>query len=326
MKRLFIFILLLMGGAAMAMLAGPRPDRTETISFDREAIGEDVEAYIAATEAKFPKIKDGAQKEIIWANAATRQKTPLAVVYVHGFSATKWETRPLPDKVAAALGANLFYMRLAGHGQDGPAMAQASLSAWTNDMAEAMAIGERIGERVVFIGTSTGATLATWAAAKPEMAQKIAALVMMSPNFAIQGASTGLLNMPWADKLLPLVFGKERSFEPVNEGQAKWWTTSYPSTAVFPMGALLQTVSELDYAAMKAPALFILSAKDKVVVPAITQQVHQAWGGPKQIIMLKEVGDPSAHVLAGDILSPGTTEMVTQAILDFLAKAGVVQP
>ncbi len=326
MKRLFILILLLMGAAAIAMLAGPRPDRTETVSFDREAIGADVDAYLAAAEAKFPKIMQGAQKEVIWANPATKQKTPLAVIYIHGFSATKWEMRPVPDNVATALGANLFYTRLAGHGQDGPAMAEASLSAWTRDMAEAMAIGERIGERVIIIGNSTGATLGTWAASKPEMAQRIAALVMMSPNYAIQGASTGLLNMPWADKLLPLVFGRERSFEPVNEQQAKWWTTSYPSIAVFPMGALLQTVSEIDYASIKVPALFILSAQDKVVVPAITMQVHQAWGGPKQIIMLKEVGDPSAHVVAGDILSPGNTQMVTQAILDFLVKAGVSQP
>jgi pimeloyl-ACP methyl ester carboxylesterase len=326
MKRLFILIILLMGAAAIAMLAGPRPDRTETVSFDREAIGTDVETYLAATEAKYPNIKEGAQKEIVWADPATKQKTPLSVIYVHGFSATKWETRPLPDEVAKSLGANLFYTRLAGHGRDGPAMAEASLSDWTRDMAEAMAIGEKIGERVVIIGNSTGATLATWAASKPDLAQNIAALVMLSPNFAIRGASTGLLNMPWADKLLPFIFGKERSFEPVNEQQAKWWTTSYPSVAVFPMGALLQTVAEIEYRAIRVPALFILSAQDKVVVPEITQQVHQAWGGPKQIIMLKEVGDPSFHVVAGDILSPGSTQMVKQAILEFLDRAGVIQP
>jgi pimeloyl-ACP methyl ester carboxylesterase len=325
MKRLFILVFLLMGAAAIAMLAGPRPDRTETITFDRSAMGPDLDAYLAAQEAKFPRIKPGAQKEIVWADPATKQKTPLAIIYVHGFSATKWETRPVADNVAKALGANLFYTRLAGHGQDGPAMAEASMNAWVNDMAEAMAIGETIGERVVIIGTSTGATLATWAASKPEMAAKIAALVLMSPNYAIQGASTGLLNMPWADKVLPLVFGKERSFEPVNEAQAKWWTTSYPSTAVFPMGALLQTVSDIDYARIKVPALFILSPNDKVVVPAITQKVHQSWGGPKEIMLLKEVGDPSAHVVAGDILSPDNTAPVTQAIVDFL-KANATQP
>ena len=79
--------------------------------------------------------------------------------------------RPLPDKVAAALGANLFYTRLTGHGQDGAAMAEGSVNAWINDYAEAIAIGRAIGDKVVVIGTSTGASLATWAASQPALAQ-----------------------------------------------------------------------------------------------------------------------------------------------------------
>lgn len=307
-----------MGVAAIAMLAGPRPDRDETITFDPASIGPDPEAWLAASEAKFPAIRPGAQKEIVWANPATREKTKLSVVYLHGFSATKMEIRPVPDQVAASLGANLFFTRLAGHGQDGPAMAEGSMNAWINDVAEAMAIGSMIGERVVIIGTSTGATLAAWAASRPEMAQNMAALALLSPNFAIQGASIGLLNMPWADRLLPMLMGQERSFEPVNAEQAKWWTTSYPSRAVFPMGALLQTMSETDPGRIKVPAIFIVSPDDKVVVPTVAQQVHQRWGGPKKLVLVKESGDPSNHVIAGDILSPGNTGAVTKDILDFI--------
>ena len=69
-------------------------------------------------------IRPGLQKEIVWANPATKTKTPLAIVYIHGFSASKGEVRPLPDKVASALGANLFFTRLTGHGEDGAAMAE----------------------------------------------------------------------------------------------------------------------------------------------------------------------------------------------------------
>ena len=92
-------------------------------------------------------IRPGLQKEIVWADPATKAKTPLAIVYIHGFSASKGEVRPLPDKVAAALGANLFYTRLTGHGQDGAAMANGSVNAWINDYAEAIAIGRAIGDR-----------------------------------------------------------------------------------------------------------------------------------------------------------------------------------
>jgi hypothetical protein len=79
----------------------------------------------------------------------------VAIVYVHGFSASKAEVRPLPDRVAAALHANLFFTRLTGHGQDGTAMAKGSINAWVNNHAEAIAIDRAIGERVVVIGTST---------------------------------------------------------------------------------------------------------------------------------------------------------------------------
>ena len=120
--------------------AGPRTPADTTITFDPASIGADPDAYIAASEAKISGIRPGQQKQIVWASP-THAKTPLAIVYVHGFSASSGELRPLPDKVAAALGANLFFTRLTGHGQDSAAMAQGSIKAWVNDYAEAIAIG-----------------------------------------------------------------------------------------------------------------------------------------------------------------------------------------
>jgi esterase/lipase len=59
----------------------------------------------------------------VWANP-DKTKTPCAIVYLHGFSATRQETAPLSDLVAAQLGAYLYYTRLAGHGRGGEAMAE----------------------------------------------------------------------------------------------------------------------------------------------------------------------------------------------------------
>ena len=67
-----------------------------------KAIGDDPEAYLAREEAAVPDIRDGLEKEIIWANPMVHARTPLAIVYIHGFSASKGEVRPLPDKVADA--------------------------------------------------------------------------------------------------------------------------------------------------------------------------------------------------------------------------------
>jgi esterase/lipase len=324
MRRLLLVLIAIAVLVGAFMLFGPRPAGDETVRFDPASIGPDPVAFLAAGEAKFPAIKPGAQKEIIWTDPATKARTPVSVIYIHGFSATRQEIRPVPDEIAKALGANIFYARLTGHGQDGPAMATATMNSWINDMAEAMAIGSLIGERVIVIGTSTGATLAAWAAAQPQFAKSMAALVFVSPNFAIHGASTGLLNMPWAEILLPMVMGQTRSFEPHNEGQAQWWTTSYPSRSVFPMGALLKVVSALHFEDVKVPLIVFQSRRDAVVVPEMSEQVYNRWGGPRQFVWVQDSGDPSNHVIAGDILSPQNNELVVQTTLTFLReKAGL---
>ena len=114
-----------------------------------------IEAEIAASEAQVPNLRPGCEKRIIWAGNAGVQ-TEFAVLFIHGFSASPEEIRPLPDQVAADLGANLHFTRLTGHGQDGPAMGRATLGAWQADVAEALEIAETIGKRVIVIGCSTG--------------------------------------------------------------------------------------------------------------------------------------------------------------------------
>jgi len=306
--------------ALVALLAafGPRPSREETVRFDPAMIGADIDAWLTAREAEVANVKDGAQKGVVWADPATKSKTPLALVYIHGFSATRREISPVVENAAAQLGANAFFTRLAGHGRDSAAMAEATMNDWVDDLAQAMEIGRRIGERVVLVGTSTGGTLATLAAARPGLASDLAAIVLISPNYALPGVSTGLLNMPWAETILPLVFGANRSFEPHNEQQAQWWTTSYPSSAVFPMAALLATVDSIDYGRIATPALFIFSPNDKVIDPMQVRNVHSKWGGPKELLAIEDAGDPSSHVIAGDILSPATTGRTVEAIVAFL--------
>jgi esterase/lipase len=114
-------------------------------------------------------IRISSTKRIAWAGEAG-VKTPLGVIHIHGFSASAEEMRPVPDKVAANLGANLFFTRLAGHGFFDEAMAHASAGNWNEDMDESMAIGRRLGDRVMILSTSTGGTLAAIAASDPTLA------------------------------------------------------------------------------------------------------------------------------------------------------------
>ncbi|TIX13270.1 MAG: alpha/beta hydrolase, partial [Mesorhizobium sp.] len=96
-RRIVLAVLGLAVVFSMAFVLGPRVPVDTKIRFDPSAIGDDPQAYLAREEAAVPNIRDGLEKEIIWANPMVHAKTPLAIVYIHGFSASKGEVRPLPD-------------------------------------------------------------------------------------------------------------------------------------------------------------------------------------------------------------------------------------
>lgn len=309
-----LFILLL-----GVWLFAPREPVELKKDFDSNVLVGGVESYLQSQESHFSDITPGTQKRVIWAGDA-EVKTPLAVVYLHGFSATSEEIRPVPDKLAQALGANLFYTRLAGHGRGGAAMAEPRAGDWIADMAEALAIGRAIGDEVIVLSTSTGGTLSALAATDPALSEKVKGMVFVSPNFGLNNPAAFILSLPLARYWGPWVAGRERAFAPVNADHEAYWTTRYPTTAVFPMAALVDHVVAQDFGAAIPPALMLLSDEDQVVRPDLSRKIADKWGaGAKvQTVTLGPDDDPYAHVIAGDILSPGQTDRVVAQILDWV--------
>jgi pimeloyl-ACP methyl ester carboxylesterase len=324
MGRIIVFIVVLIAAGAGALyLLGPRVASDTSLTFDEITVGSDPAAYVAASEARVAAIRPGLAKEIVWAYPASRAKTPLSIVYIHGFSASKGEVRPLPDRIAATLGANLFFTRLTGHGQDNAAMGEASLNDWINDTAEALAVGRAIGEKVIVVATSTGGSLAAYAAAQPALSKDVAALVLISPNFGVQASGASLLTGPWGLQIAELLIGKERGFEPANDLQRQFWTYTYPTKATLPMAATVALARRQSYDKVTIPALFIVSDGDQVIKPEEAKAVAAAWGGPHELLAVDNPGDPSSHVLAGDALSPKMTEPMTAKIVEWIKSVGL---
>lgn len=321
LKRLLRILGVLLVALILAALLWPREPVDLRVDFDPAVIGPDPDAWLAAEEAPFDDITPGVEKRILWAGAPG-QRTDEVVLYVHGFSATSEEIRPVPDNVATALGANLVFWRLAGHGRGGAAMAEPVAGDWIEDMAQALAVAERLGDRVTVIATSTGGTLAALALTIPELAPQIDRLVLVSPNFEIADPMARLLTWPAVRLWAPLVAGEEVGFTPLNEAQGRYWTTRYPTLATIPMGALVAAARSADYGAVTTPTLFLFSDADRVVLASTTRGVAAGWGGAPEVVAL-EVGpgdDPFSHVIAGDILSPSMTPVVTDLILDWIGR------
>ena len=284
-----------------------------------EAPPEDLDAWLAAREADVADLRADEAARILWAGAPGA-RTETAIVYVHGYSAGVQEIRPVPDRMAEMLGANLYLPRLSGHGRGGDAMAEPAVEDWARDMAEAMAVGRRLGERVIVVGTSTGGTLAAVLAADPAMAphrEGLAGVAFIAPNFRVAAPAARLLSLPAARHWAGLVAGEARSFDPVNAAHGRHWTTAYPTVALLPMQALVDHAAGLDYAAVDLPALFRFDPEDAVVDHGATEAVAADWGGPVAVqrVETAEGDDPYNHVIAGDILSPGATGPTVGALV-----------
>ncbi len=306
-------------GLGVALALGPRPrldPRLPQVDLPEDLTA--LEASIAARERAAPDVDPAMAAGIVWASGP-RRRTPLALVYLHGFSASRAETAPLCDRVARAVGANLYYARLTGHGQPGERLGAARAQDWLADAAHALAVGRRLGERVVLVGTSTGGALGTWLAAQPAGAD-LAALVLLSPNFAVGDPRGAILSWPWGGVVARLIVGPERSWTPHNEQHGRFWTHRYPTRVLPEVAALLDLTACADLGRIRAPLLLIYGPHDRVVDPAAAVRRFADFGSPaKALVPFEGCEDPNQHVLAGDILSPSGTEPLAARITSVLA-------
>jgi alpha-beta hydrolase superfamily lysophospholipase len=311
-------LLVLVLGVTAAVLLGPVTQVDLASRFKSETIGADLDVWLEEQEQAFPGIVPGTEKQVIWAGAEG-EKTPTAIVYLHGFSGSSVDIKPVPDLAAEALGANLFYTRLTGHGLGGPALGAATPEAWIDDTAEALAIGRRLGDRVLVIATSTGGTLATMAMADPDVSQDVAGLVLISPNFRMKSTKARILDLGYAPVWAPWLMGPEYSTTPTSQAHETYWTTSYPTSALFHVAALIRAALTIDPTTIEVPLLVLYSPNDQVVEQARTVSFLEDWGGPIrwEPREMTDQDDPNSHMITGDIRSPSQSTATVATILDW---------
>ena len=303
----------------LVFVFGPREPVRLGTGYDKIMIGDNIDAYLAMREGQFDDIIDGVEKQVIWAGEAN-VKTPLSIIYLHGFTASSKEVRPVPDRVAADLGANLYFTRFTGHGRQPSALAGADVGRWMDDVGEAIEIGKQIGETVIIMATSTGGTVAAAAALDKAAMENIGGIIFVAPNFAINSRAANLLTWPFARQWVPLVIGTEQKGNPRNDLHAQYWMMTYPTTALMPMAAIVAAVDRESYDDVEVPALFYYSRQDQVVAPEKTAAFARSWGGESNSIIasLTAADDRFSHIVAGAIVSPNQTESAVEHMLAWL--------
>lgn len=279
MKRWQIIFWALLAALLAISWFGPRERVDWSISFAESDLGAELDAYLARMEGLGRPVQDGLQKEIIWAGAPDT-KTALSLVYVHGFAASRGEIGSVVADLATELGANAYYARLTGHGQGPDGMQAVSANDWINDAVEAIAIGQRIGDRVVIITSSLGGTLTALVASDPFSVQHVAGFAFLSPNFGLKTYGAGLLGWPFGRVLAPLALGETQSQQGLDGQAAKARMLVYPTTALFPVSALVDMANTLPFETMRQPAFFAYRSDDPMVDAARTRVISEIWAGP----------------------------------------------
>jgi esterase/lipase len=268
--RYLAFVIIVVGLGAAVLLCGPLfpfEPAPSSISALVEA-APDLDRYLREREARHPDIKPDQAKTILWSDPSSHRKTALALVYLHGFSASRRDISPVIETLADALHANAFLARLTAHGLLSPEeFATVTPQNWLDDAREALAIGKRLGDRVVLIGTSG----------------------------------------PFGRRLARLVIGEDYAFEPATRGHAEFWTTRYPSQAVVALMDLVNRARSMRLADLKTPTLVIYTDQDIVVDPhAIRDRFAEIGAARKEIVDLPEANrhELTGDALAPDTVAP----------------------
>lgn len=192
----------------------------------------------------------------------------IAILYIHGFGASRAEGEATIDPLAESIGANTYYLRLPGHGTTAEAHAAATFDQYLQVAEEALLHMPLLGKKTVVIGTSTGALVATYLASR--YSDRLHALIVASPLWDFANKTTRLLNFPGGLALGQMVMGTERDAgwksDPENRKHAdyeKHWLIKQKFAALVNLNNLRRFVVKTEtFAAIKVPVLALVHYKD----------------------------------------------------------------
>jgi len=293
--------------------------------------------YIRAGERQH-KLKTDNEARIVWAHDTLLDKTDYAIVYLHGFSASQGEGDSVHRYIARTFGCNLFLARMAEHGIDTTdAMVNLTADNYWESAKQALAIGEQLGKKVILMGTSTGGSFALQLAAT--YPDKVAALILMSPNIAINDPTAFILNDHWGLQIARLVTGSNYIVSKDDYGPLyqQYWYTKYRTEAVVALEEYLETkMNKATFEKVTQPTALFYYYKDKVhqdstVKVAAELEMFAQLATPTDRKRQEAIPEAGTHVIGSSIRShdvAGVRKGVVSFMTDILhmSPVGTIAP
>jgi esterase/lipase len=312
---------------------GPQPDEPvfdltlPEVPADPDAL----ENFVRTRESQH-KIKPENEAEIVWFDSA-RNRTEYAVLYLHGFSASKIEGDPVHRRFAKEFGCNLYLSRLADHGVD----TTETLMLFTADRfwrsaVEALTIATKLGKKVIVMSTSSGSSVALKLAAEyPEL---VHSLITMSPNIEINHPAAFIANNPWGLYIGRLIMNGNYRVTSSSEDHARYWNKKYRLESVVQLQELLETTMIPEtFHRIKQPSLTLYYFKNdveqdpEVRVDAIVR-MNDELGTPTAMKEAVAIPGAGAHVIGSSLTShdvPAVYDAIKKFALEKLEMKPVIQ-
>ena len=266
---------------------------------------ENIEKYVVGKEANFD-LKPDNEARIVWLDSSA-VKTAYALVYLPGFSATYFESAPLHTEFAARYGMNTYLARIHGHGITGKeSFKDLTPNQLIESAKEAIAIGKIIGEKVIIMGCSTGATYSTYLAGGDE---DIAALLYYSPNIDLEDQNSKLITGPWGKQLMEKINGGLYRDHDYNETMSKYWSVVYHIDGVIALRALIdQTMRRKEFTEIDQPVFLAYyykneEEKDMIVSVDAMKEFFKSTTTPAEKKRMVAIPDAGNHIIACDEVS-----------------------
>ena len=287
-----------------------------------------LESDIEDHEKAVDGIKPDNEARIVWYDSAYT-KTPYSIVYLHGFSASQMEGFPMHRDLAKRYGCNLYLSRLHSHGLEAKEpMLDLTVENLVNSAKHAIAIGEQLGDKVILLSTSTGGTLSLFLAGGNE---KIAGLIMYSPNIDIYDPLSDILSMHWGLQIARIVQGGDYYEWELDKERQKYWQNRYRVEALPQLQELLEvTMTEETFESVTQPVFLGYfykndTVQDNTVSVSAMLEMYDELGTPESL--KRKVAFPKAgHHVIGSSLTSKDVPTVRKETFKFMEEVLKIKP